>query len=200
MSGMEEGTGFTAQHIMLAIALAAAGEDYGRAKQEAEEVIAFESSATAHPRRLTMMILSAALCESTINTYLALRCDPACWASLERANPVEKWSKAPKEFIPQYTFPFGSDLDKDLRFLFECRNSIMHARPRVTIGESVRHEGTAEAWEKIDEAALRRVWDLPLRLLQHLEQFDHWGAVVHFSSLSPYLTPQRFFRSIQSHQ
>jgi hypothetical protein len=181
--------GFSAQHINLAMALSIVWEDYLRFKADVEKegLVDLESTDVSN-RRLTVVLLSAALCEAVINIYLALRLSSDQWDEVERTRmpTVKKWRSAPIQFCSDYNFPLGSDLDQDLCQLFECRNSIVHARPDLYEGNEKQRSGNSEDWLKMDTLA-DRVFDLSLRLLRNLEQFDYWGAVFISAGMAPYL-------------
>jgi hypothetical protein len=183
-------TGFTAQYITLAMALSIAMneylEEYDRLSREGP--LDPESCSGPEPRRITIVVLGAALCESTINTYLSLKLDPACWGVLGRTSTVEKWTTVPKLFLRDYSIPADSPLHGDLKDLFECRNSIMHSKPEVYEGKKKRHKGNGRAWRVSDDAWVNRTYDLVLRLLEHLAKFDRSGAMTHYSSIQPYLS------------
>jgi len=190
---VQPGIGWTAQHIELATALVVTWEEYARAKQETE--IDWESAGSALARRITIVVLAAALCESAVNLYLSLKLEAAEFEKIERQRPFDKWTAAIQALAPGYTL--AETESSDLRFLFGCRDSVMHPKPKMTDARGVRHEGTAEVWEKIDEAAIARIWNLPLRLLRNLESFEPFPAAFIHSSLSPYLTDYRLRKGLE---
>jgi hypothetical protein len=73
----------------------------------------------------------------------------------------------------------------------------MHPKPKMTDDRGVKHEGTAELWQEIDEPAISRIWNLPLRLLYNLANFEPTPATLILSGLSVYLTDHRLQQGLK---
>jgi hypothetical protein len=121
-------------------------------------------------RRITIIILTAALCESCINTWLALNLDDDCFSIIERVSPVEKWVKVPKLIIKNYKFPLGQVLYTDLKELFRCRDSIMHQKAEIKTSDGILHKGNHQCWESVDHNKIQKMINLPDSLLKHLAE------------------------------
>jgi len=190
---MQPGTEWTAQHVELAMALAITWDEYADAKQASEMV--WEAAGSALPRRITVVVLAAALCESVVNLYLSDKLEAAKFQTEEWRKPVDKWRGAIGALVPGYDL---TDTDgADLCFLFRCRDSIMHPKPRMTDQQGgVRHKGTADVWDSIDEGAIARIWDLPLRLLRNLEKWERFPAAYIHSGIGPFLTDIRLRKGL----
>lgn len=127
---------------------------------------------TIERHRITVIVLSCMLIEHNINFYLSTKCTAARFEKLQRNALVNKWTDVPKEFVPTYTLPVGSELAKDLNALVNRRNAIVHAKPKLSIDGDNRHAGNEPPVELDENAFIERCASMPSRLLEHLLRFD----------------------------
>jgi hypothetical protein len=127
---------------------------------------------TIEQKRLTVVVLTCALIEHTINFYLGTKCDTTRFEELQWKNLAKKWTEMPKLFAPKYELPAGGELAKDLDAVIGRRNAIMHAKPRLSIDGDNRHAGNEPAIALDENAFIERCASLPVRLLEHLLSFD----------------------------
>jgi hypothetical protein len=132
--------------------------------------------------RLTIVILTAALCEATINAYLALKLDKDRFGLIDRTSPVSKWTVAPRFVLPNYSIPDG-DLETDLKYLFECRNAVMHAKPEVMEGQDKRHAGNWKPLAELGHSRISGLVTVPIRLAKNLADFDGRDGAMIYSSI-----------------
>ncbi len=188
---MDTATGFSMPYHTLAVSLKIAFIEYLRfLEQFGDEGDWFSKNLESHEalqaRAITVVILSAAVCESAINSYLGTKLEDQVANIKDRRPPEKKWRLAPKHFYPGYHIPKESQLDSDLTALFECRNYIMHARSDIFVGEEKVQKGNHDAMSQVDHGCLRRFYRLPVDLLINLEQHD-MVAAMHRSVLAPTL-------------
>jgi hypothetical protein len=127
-------------------------------------------------RKAMIIILSAALCEACINTWLALNLDPETFALIERVSTMKKWKTAPKLVLEDYHFPTDSKMLDSLKLLFDCRDTIMHAKSEIYAGEEIVHRGNHLLLEKLKRSQIKSLGNITVELLKHLSQFDSQNA------------------------
>jgi hypothetical protein len=137
---------------------------------------------TIEQKRVTVVVLTCALIEQTVNFYLGIRCDPTRFHKLERENLAKKWKEFPKLFVPSYELPAAGALAKDHEALISRRNAIMHSKPRLSIDGDKRHAGNEPAIALDENAFIERCAFLPFGLLDHLLSFDQ-GVFMAMSSI-----------------
>lgn len=137
---------------------------------------------TIEPKLVTVVVLTCALIEHTINFYLGTKCDTARFEELQWRNLGQKWKKVPRLFVPSYRLPGGSELAKDLNAVISRRNAIMHAKPRLSIDGDNRHAGNEPAIALDENAFIEGCASLPFRLVEHLLSFDQ-GAFMAMCSI-----------------
>lgn len=131
----------------------------------------FENSAPWIERhRLPVIILTCTLLESLANFYICTKCDANLFSKLEMKRTLTKWTEVPKRFVPTYSCPLG--VVTDLEHLLERRNTIIHAKPLISIDGDNRHAGN-EPTIKVDEHEFMKASStLPQRLIENLLQYD----------------------------
>jgi len=149
-------------------------------KEEAERSLYLS---TIEQKRATVVVLTCALIEHTINFYLGTKCDTARFEDLQWKNLAQKWKKVPRLFVTAYRLPGGSELAKDLDAVISRRNAIMHAKPKLSIDGDNRHAGNEPAIALDENAFIERCAFLPFRLLERLMSFDQ-GAFMAMCSVS----------------
>jgi hypothetical protein len=127
---------------------------------------------TIEQKRVTVVVLTCALIEHTINFYLGTKCDTTRFEELQWKNLAQKWKNVPRLFATAYRLPGGSELARDLDAVINRRNAIMHAKPRLSIDGDNRHAGNEPAIRLDENAFIERCASLPYRLLEHLLSFD----------------------------
>ncbi len=127
---------------------------------------------TIEPKRISVVVLTCALIEHTINFYLGTKCDTVRFQELERKPLIKKWTVIPKEFVPAYDLSPGSVLYRELDALIERRNAIVHAKPKLSIDGDNRHAGNAPTVALDENAFVEGCASLPFRLVEHLLSFD----------------------------
>lgn len=128
--------------------------------------------------RLTVIILTCAFLEALINFYLCTKCNAIEFNELDRG-PREKrcgfkdkWKKAPKRFVANYTLDTEQDLLTDLDDVVERRDAIVHSKPMISIDGDNRHAGNAPPFELNEHEFMARCASLPFRLVDRLQKFD----------------------------
>lgn len=129
--------------------------------------------------QVTITLLSHALCEAVINSLLATghyeQRTHATFAEIQKSDIKEKWVNGPKGFCPEYDLPKGSALYETLNHLCRQRNSWMHHKSHLHVGEEKIIEGSqlynlpykdAERW-------MRRYFSLPYDLATHAHAHTH---------------------------
>lgn len=162
----DEPVGHTAQYHTLAralgLALQIAEDELSRVEANGHGLWA--ASLQIEARFVTIVTLSAALCESMGNTILATLLDPVAFKAIERKPPVEKWivhiprATATPKLIP-------SALSTELDELFDVRNSIMHPQATVFSKTKTVHEGNSSKWNCLEQPTkVRSFASIPVRL------------------------------------
>lgn len=128
---------------------------------------------TVEQKRISVVILSCALFEHAINFYLGTKCKGTDFEKLERKSVIKKWTAIPKQFVPAYDLPPGSDLDRDLNSVVNRRNAIVHAKPKLSIDGDNRHAGNEPTILLDENDFVGRCATIPFRLVENLLNFDH---------------------------
>jgi hypothetical protein len=192
MSGallMNTTTGFSMPYHTLSVSLRIAFIDYLRFLAELGNhgdwiPENFESHESLEARAITVVLLSAAVCESTINSYLGMNLEAEIANPNDRRSPVAKWRNAPRQYFPEYKIPEESQLNADLVAVFGSRNYLMHARSDIFVGEEKVQAGNHDAMKITDHNHLKRIYRLPVTLLENLEKYDFMGATRHRTPLA----------------
>src|SRR6267142_3783497 len=167
--------GFSTYHEVIACELRAALRRYFEKwdeisdKPEAEQPL-YDS--TIEQYRISIIVLSSALVEYTINFYISTKCDAKKFKKLDELVFFKKWAEAPKEFVPAYDLPLKSELALDLKKLIDRRNVIVHAKPAISIDGDNRHQGNHPPVALDENDFICRCASLPLRLLDNLLGFE----------------------------
>jgi hypothetical protein len=127
---------------------------------------------TIEQYRLSVIVLSCALLEHTINFYLCTKCDGKKFEELERRPIFKKWSEVPNEFVRSYQLAQTSELSKDLTQLISRRKAIVHAKPMMSIDGDKRHKGNVPEIAFDEHEFIGRRVSLPVRLIDNLLKFD----------------------------
>lgn len=178
---------FTAYHIYLHTELREAVSAYQRAQAEVSKHPPItEENATGElvhlyhmleQKRAGAILMAASCVEAVANLYLAMKTTPEQFAILDRVDFVGKWTVAPSFLVQNYTFPKGGQLYQDLNRLHQQRNRLAHLKEEVTVGKEVVHKGFHPINHGDDDAFLKRLRTLPVRLVTHLASFDKSDAV-----------------------
>ena len=162
--------GFTAQYLTIALALRITLVEYF------ERVTIFGSEADLNhnseleARRLTIVLLTAALLESCINTALALSLPPDEFKEMvrRRTRTLDKWAIHSKRVNPAFTLDLNSPVGRDLEFIFKCRNSFVHAKAEVYSETDTIHPGDHGPWADLSHERVLPLVNVPVTLLQGL--------------------------------
>lgn len=160
--------GHTAQYLTIAIALRIQLVEYFDRAALIEKRSGLEGNEELEARRLTIVLLTAALCESCINAALALTLEPDEFKAIERRSPLEKWFTHSKRVNPAMALDPNSADGRELEFLIKCRNSTTHAQPEVYSETETIHPGNHEPWSFLNHERVLRIAKLPLSLLSQL--------------------------------
>jgi hypothetical protein len=161
--------GYTCQHTAIAISLRIAlVEYYERAALIAQRGRSVHSSEELESRRLTIVLLSAALCEACINLALALTVSVEEFEKIERKSTLAKWFDYSKRVTPGFSVSRESELGRELVFLFNCRDSITHAKAEIFSEGGNLHKGNHDAWSDLNHVRLISIARLPVALLREL--------------------------------
>ncbi len=171
----KEITGYTLPYATITLALRIALVEYFESYEKIHEKNGNNDELEA--RRVMIVILSAALCEACINTWLAVNLDEDVFALIEKSSTVEKWTSAPKLIINSYSFSRGTIVHEDLKFVFHCRNAIMHSKTEVFSGEEKLHKGNYHFLEDLKHDRIIRIAGASVELLNHLNQFDQMNLM-----------------------
>jgi hypothetical protein len=160
--------GFTAQFVTIAIALRIQLCEYFERAAIAQKHSRLDGLEEFEARRLTIILLVASLCECCINTALALSLPPKELKKIERDPTLKKWRVHSSRVNPQFKLLAGSELESELEFIFECRNSTTHAHPEVFSPTSTIHPGNHQPWAQLTHERVLRVARVPNQLLAGL--------------------------------
>lgn len=160
--------GHTAQYVTIAIALRIQLVEYFERAAMIGKKFSLDGNEELEARRLTIVLLTAALCESCINAALALTLEPADFNKIERKPPLVKWFDHSKRVNPAFALDPNSADGKELEFLIKCRNSTTHARPEVYTETETIHPGNHEPWAFLNHDRVLPIVTLPVTLLQRL--------------------------------
>lgn len=139
--------GYTAQYITIAIALRIALVEYFERAALISTRSGIAGNEELEARRLTIVLLTASLCESCINTALALSLPPADYGKIERRPTLEKWLLHSRRVNSTFALDRTGADGRELQFVFECRNAITHAQPEVHSVTGPIHSGNHGPWE-----------------------------------------------------
>lgn len=183
------GKSSSAYHLYIYLALRETVKGYEQVAQEITNCPELtEETATPQLTRLyylrkqkaaTVVVLAASCVEALGNLYLALKTTPEQFKTLERTNLIDKWVVLPSLFLPGYIFPKGEQLYCDLRQLCKQRDSLMHLKEEITQGEEVVHKGNLPEAAGDEHAFLGRCAILPIKLVQHLANYDSTETIRH---------------------
>jgi hypothetical protein len=177
--------GYYAQHLIVATSLRIALKDYFEHCRRIPEEIQIEQlpdkdyALDAHDelkaRRFTIVVLSGALCEACINTWLALNLDQDDFARNEEKSVIWKWRDAPKSIINTYSFP--DVINEDLKYVIDWRNAVMHTKAEVYDNEKeIIHKSDYGLLEELKHNRLEKIAGVTLELLENLAKFDTISA------------------------
>lgn len=127
---------------------------------------------------LVIVLLSAAVVESYINTYLSLRCVSSgtekLFEDIERIEILQKWLLGPKLFVPAYNLPKDQQLYSILKQLITTRNALAHYKVQYVRDNRRALEGKPLNRCKFDAEStqLLSYCRLPKQLLAHVFRFD----------------------------
>jgi hypothetical protein len=158
--------GYTAQYVTIAIALRIQLVEYFQRAGLIAEHGSLHGNEELEARRLTIVLLTAALCESYINAALALSLSPAEFRKIERKPPIEKWLVHSKRVNPAFAIDLASS--RELEFLIECRNATTHAQPQVFSEAENIHPGNHESWSQLTHERVLPLAKLVVSLLTQL--------------------------------
>ena len=160
--------GLTAQYLTIAIALRIQLCEYFERAALIDKKSGMEGNEELEARRLTIVLLTAALCESCINAALALSLEPPEFRKIERKPPLEKWFVHSKRVNAAFTLDPKSADGQELEFLIKCRNSTTHAQPEVYSETATIHPGNHEPWSFLSHERILSIVTLPITLLDQL--------------------------------
>lgn len=122
---------------------------------------------------VVVAMLSHALCEVVINAILAIglarRGSADLFSLLERADLKEKWRVGPKSLSSSYELPKGAALFETLSHLVRRRNSLVHYKIDLRVGDKTVLDGAKFERLTFQQNArwLRRFFSLPYDLAAH---------------------------------
>ncbi len=131
---------------------------------------------------IVVILLSHTLCEGLVNTILSVGLSEVNMAELfsilDKVELKKKWLLAPKAIENSYSFPKSTAMYETLDKLVKKRNSIVHFKPDVYLGNEKILKGTD--YERVDFLKdlkwLRRFFSLPYDLSNFI-----WGALPNHS-------------------
>ncbi len=95
--------------------------------------------------QVTVTLISHALCEALINALLAAghyeQRTHEKFPDIQKMDIKDKWVNGPKEYCPKYDLPKGSALYETLNHLCKQRNSWMHHKSHLHVGDEKVIEG-----------------------------------------------------------
>lgn len=150
-------------------------------KIESSESAEWQFFTRFHNRIMTMdvtvALLAQALCEAEINAILAIGflenglADQ--FVKIEKADIRKKWLEHPKKFCLKYELDKDSELYRTLDHLIAHRNSWMHHKIHLSVGEKNIIEGSRLQGGTYQERMywLRRYFSLPYDLATHAHSY-----------------------------
>lgn len=123
--------------------------------------------------QVTVTLISHALCEALINALLAAghyeQRSHEHFSEIQKANITDKWVNGPKEYCPKYDLPKGSALYETLNHLCKQRNSWMHHKSHLHVGDEKIIEGSQLFNLPYEESVrwMERYFSLPFDLAAH---------------------------------
>jgi hypothetical protein len=124
--------------------------------------------------KVSVTLLSHALCEATINTILAIGLAHSnthgLFELLEKTQFIQKWLLGPMCFEPKYILPKDSNLYQGLVILCQFRNEFTHYKPTVHNDGQKVIKGSEKNRVSFDEGMrwIERFFDLPRQLHDHV--------------------------------
>lgn len=128
---------------------------------------------------VTVALLSQALCEAEINAILAVGLYEAGqtekFEKIERSSLLAKWVKHPKLICKGYELHESSGLYESLAHLIAQRNSWIHHKVELCVGNEVVVEGSSKALSTYQDHLywIRRYFCLPYDLVNHIFGHTH---------------------------
>lgn len=181
-------TGHTAQYSTLGRALGWALRSYQEVilAMETRGILEWGNSLNLEARRVTVVLLTAALCESIANTILSAKMTDSKWEKADHTPTVEKWTKLIPKTLELKNHSLSDELRADLEMLFVLRVSIVHAKPSLVVPEEnktrVIREGNGGLWDKLDHETVMRLSTVPVSLLDSL--ITDWNSPFYFIKAS----------------
>jgi len=123
--------------------------------------------------QVMVTIISHALCESLINTILAIECYAAGkveqFNSVEQDNLLKKWTSTLKKICPQYELSRNSPIFQTLEFMHKQRNALAHYKVSLEAGGKSILDGSGFQPFSYQEGThwLRRFFSLPYDLAEN---------------------------------
>lgn len=136
---------------------------------------------------VTVTLLAQALCEAEINAILAIGFHGIGLAEqfvkIQKSDIRTKWLEHPKNFCPKYELNKDSELYRTLDHLIEHRNSWMHHKIHLSVGEEKVIEGSKLQVGTYQEKMywLSRYFSLPYDLASHAYSYTHQMMAVMMS-------------------
>lgn len=132
---------------------------------------------------IPVILLAHAMVEALANWYLAMSCSKKDFKTCGSQSLIEKWRSVPRQWLSKYALPENHELCRDLQTLIARRKRITHHKPFVEADEQVIHAGDQKKMATADLAFVKRIASLPLRLIEHLKQFDS-AQFLHFCTIT----------------
>jgi hypothetical protein len=129
--------------------------------------------------QVTVTLLSLALCEAMINAILAeglyIKGAPEKFAEIEGLGIKEKWVIGPKTFCANYELKKSSAIYETLKHLSKQRNSWMHSKIDLHVGEKKILEGSNLHNRSYKDSIrwMKRYFSLPYDLATHAHRYTN---------------------------
>ncbi len=171
-NGENTSLGHTGEYDTIARALVIAFREYKHDNEDMKARGLFPWAASTHweARMITVVLLTAALCEALANTILNHAMTDPEWKKADHEPTPFKW----KVLIPQKLNVLSGNLPQELATLldkiFVLRISIVHAKPTL-LGQpegkslNVIRQGNGKPWDKLDYDFVSEIVNVPMRLL-----------------------------------
>ena len=101
----------------------------------------YKFAAQLFRRENNIVLIAHSLIEAMANMFYSKYADSETFAILERSKLIEKWVTLPKLFIPSYIFQKDVKEYEILDKLIKRRNSLAHAKPKISKGNDVLQKG-----------------------------------------------------------
>lgn len=161
-------TGCTAQFITIAISLRIALVEYFARAEIIDKNSSIEGNEELGARQLTIVLLTASLLESCINAALAVSLSPPEFKKIERRPTRAKWFDYSKRVNSSFILEEDSPIGREFRFIFDCRDSIVHARPEVHSDNLTIHYGNHAPWGLLKHERILPIVTASLSLIEEL--------------------------------